>query len=316
MTGRLSRRDFLRQTSVPILLSTGVWGGLAVAKARAQGRRWPYLRYQAPDDYETYWVDGGDPGPIQGFMYSVPSGSDGWSDWSTAMWRRVDRNYNPNPTPGFVPDEDGRLGHQFYLDQYSWPDWDPDGTPRIEFVTAVHDVQWAATPDGLDWDQDGIIVPGTEYFYKWSMYLDSSLFSTAQQWANLIQFKPSSGNYDYVNGWPDTNYWPTLEVNGNRIKFSANGFPPDNPLWNDSLDNYLDKWTNFALYANWSTGSDGRLIFFVDRHPVADHSGNNFYQSTNGDVFYCIRQGYYRAKSITTQDIVYQSPLLVSTRLP
>jgi hypothetical protein len=225
----------------------------------------------------------------------------------------------------------------------------PPTHPRAEFDSAVSGVANAPRPDPPNlppytWDNDGIVdtlTPPKEQIFLWSMYLDANPLSStdSRAWCDLNQLHPGGPGYaPYYNWYPappcggvDCNTWPVVAANNNpldRLFFHTNRVndncdggldcrnvePPR--LWDIPLSPNTHQWFDFAMYARWSTGPDGLLIFYVGGNEVSRQTGSNFYSSNpvyNYAPFYYFKQGYYRNRIIVPGVTVYMTPMLVTT---
>jgi Polysaccharide lyase/Stigma-specific protein, Stig1 len=269
--------------------------------------------YQAPSSLTTYPVYGAY--SATAFDYTVPSGSPYYSAYRTVFWDVVDSNQTAtvstvqfNGQPGYYlfDLQDGTDNSCSYWDSLSNP-----GTcnPRVEFDSASPTVQNSPTPDGGGWSA-GIITPGLTQVFQWSMYLDPS-FPLDQGWCTLFQFH--SGNVNYQGGSRPGEGWPSVKCNNNTVSFGLgldSSYPGE--LWYESVSNLRGHWVDLFLYAHWSTGSDGLLELWVNGVRKGHKNGPNFYDSTNGQPFYYVKQGYYRARSVTVPGLVYMTPVVVS----
>jgi hypothetical protein len=85
---------------------------------------------------------------------------------------------------------------------------------------------------------------------------------------------------------------------------------------------YYGRWVDLAMYIKPSTGSDGRIKFWVDGTLVGTYDGPTFYSvhpnywPTNRP-FYFVDQGYYRDRRIVDSQQggvhVYMTPMLVTS---
>ena len=258
----------------------------------------PTLTYQVPSTYTQYLVDGGPPGSIYAYQYTVSSGTQSWAGETAETWRYADIHSTSNITPGTYY---GRIAYQFTLDPQSWPWWDTQYMrPRCEFDSATPTTQNSTTPSGL-----GVVIPNTERFYMWSIYIPTD-FHTNQTWATFFQLHAGG---DWISG-----QWPSLAINGNTLFFVAPGGPIDvngnSAIWTTTLSGRIGTWTDFALHAQWSTTYSGLLELFVNGIKVATQAGPNFYNSSSGQPFYYMKQGYYRDPAISSVDTFFETPVL------
>ena len=276
--------------------------------------------YQPPTSPTTRTVassnTGGTP-TVSAYSYSVLPTEGTWSPLQTVPYQVIDLATADQLATGSFTDSDGvsRLGYRFTIGPGDSPQW--GGSPRVEFDSAAPADQ--NPPDGMPspngWAA-GIVTPGMEMWFSWSMLLDPS-FSLSQPWMTLFQLHSGNTNYDAsspLNGWPNPG-WPGLIASNDTLAF---GLGPDvnspGQVWIGKLSDYRGKWTDLAIHAKFSTGSDGLLEFYVNGVKVGTKTGPNMvYATTNGTPpWYYMKQGYYRSADVGSTDSVYQTPILVT----
>ena len=278
------------------------------------------VTYQAPTAVTTRTVassnSGGSPS-VSAYSYSVFPASGTWSPLQTVPYPVIDLGDASQFGTGTFTDAAGvsRLGYRFTIAQGQAPDW--GGSPRVEFDSAAGADQnpGDGMPSPNGWAA-GIVTEGSEMWFSWSMYLASD-FSLTQPWATLFQLHAGNTNLDPsspLNGWPNPG-WPGINVENGAIAF---GLGPDatspGQVWVGKLADYRGKWTDIAVHAKFSAGSDGLLEFYLNGVKVGTKTGANMvYGTLNGTPrWYYMKQGYYRDASVSSTDTVYQTPILVS----
>lgn len=279
--------------------------------------------YQKPAQYTTHSVtssnSGGSP-TMTAYSYTIAPATSAWSALQTVPYPVVDLHDSSQLATGNFTDANGetRMGYRFTIAPGDSPDW--GGSPRVEFDSANGGDQNPSNgmPNSAGWSK-GLVLEGSEMWFSWSMYLDAN-FSLNQQWATLFQLHAGNTNYDGsspLNGWPNPG-WPGINVEKGAIAF---GLGPDatspGQVWTGNLADYRGKWTDIAIHAKFSAGSDGLLEFYLNGKKVGTKTGANMVYVTTGGTprWYYMKQGFYRASNATTTDTVYQTPILVSAKL-